>query len=732
MPASDPRGGDNRALLVGVPEYAYVAGEFVGGVPGDLPAVRTGLVELEATLRAGGVFTDADPGAGAGGGAGGGVLRMEPSGQDDFNEVLWQIVAETRGVLLFYFAGHGAVPFTGEELWLQLPQARTVPGAQQVFAGSVSVTDLLGVLASSPARRIVVVLDCCFAGNAARILEGFEERHRFFLVAAVQANRRIDAGPPETPTPFTAALLDVLRGATPEHPVTFAGLGSALRERMAGQRTLSGEPWIPQTRQGDPDADVVLARAPGTGQPTPDRAALTLGGTWSAPGGTWSGAGGAWSAPGGTWSGASGETSAPGGAEPGRERPAVDGCAVDGSDGGASGAGRADGGGSPPVPEGGRPVPYAPAPEASGAPEAPGASEAPVRGAGAPAPRPERGAAGPAPGGPRPVSGGAAPPPPVPFASGPAAGPARPRPPGVRAPARPPTPSEPHPTEPQRAPAPERDRVPEPEPAPGRERASEPERVPEREPAPALEPAPEREGESESGLGPWFGPGRSWLAEAEAPWPWADGPDTEPDAEQADPSDPRDGQLPRTGAEGADGAGPPPTTADARGAGVPGAGAPGRVTPGADTAGEGPPGGADAADDSATPSRAARRAARRATRPGVGDAGGARRVRASPAGSVAPARSVKPSASSEVPAHVRVPVSSASVESSGASGGVGPGESAPAGGPTEGAGVEKSSDQPAAGRPGRAAEGGPARADAVLPPLGHPPQRAQPGAAAPR
>ncbi|MEU3960635.1 substrate-binding domain-containing protein [Streptomyces buecherae] len=307
MPACDPRGGGNRALLVGVPEYAHKAGKYPGVVPGDLLAVRASLVELAATLRAGGVFApdagrdrpdhageghdgdcfvgeshdgagrDAhDGGGGAGGGGGGlgaGVVSVEPSGTDDFHVLLGQVAAETRGVLLFYFAGHGAVPFSGDELWLQLPGARTVPGERQVFVGSVPLTTVLSVLATSPARQIVVILDCCFAGNAARVLEGFEQRRRFFLVAAVQANRRIDAGPAETPTPFTAALLDVLRGAAPGRPVTFSALGPALRKRMADHRTLSGEPWAPQLRQGDPDADVVLARADAEPVPPPRPAA---------------------------------------------------------------------------------------------------------------------------------------------------------------------------------------------------------------------------------------------------------------------------------------------------------------------------------------------------------------------------------------------------------------------------------------------------------------------------
>ncbi|WP_252946076.1 hypothetical protein, partial [Streptomyces sp. CHB19.2] len=63
------------------------------------------------------------------------------------------------------------------------------------------------MLATSPARRIVVVLDCCFAGNAAWVRETLSDKHRLLLMMSVQANHRIDAGDPGTPTPYTAELV---------------------------------------------------------------------------------------------------------------------------------------------------------------------------------------------------------------------------------------------------------------------------------------------------------------------------------------------------------------------------------------------------------------------------------------------------------------------------------------------------------------------------------------------
>ncbi|MCF2435843.1 hypothetical protein LV779_21035 [Streptomyces thinghirensis] len=73
------------------------------------------------------------------------------------------------GVLLLYFAGHGAIPNAGDELFLQMRKARVVAGGHAVFPGAEQFSVAQAMLAASPARRIVVVLDCCFAGNAAWI-----------------------------------------------------------------------------------------------------------------------------------------------------------------------------------------------------------------------------------------------------------------------------------------------------------------------------------------------------------------------------------------------------------------------------------------------------------------------------------------------------------------------------------------------------------------------------------
>lgn len=251
MQLFDPRTGANRALLVGVSEYEYHAEKDDGGVPGDLPAVGHNLTELSETLRDGGVFGDNE------------VTVCRPAGIDDLDMALKSAAESADELLLFYFAGHGALPTSGDELWLQTPTARTVPGDRLVFPGALPLSQVLPVLAMSGARRIVVILDCCFAGNAARVLEAYDGKRRFSLLTSVQANHRTSAGGPQDATPFTAELVRALRyGVGGEGgDVTFSSLAEEIRHRMRDSRqmTLRDEPVVPRMCLGDPDLDVLLA-----------------------------------------------------------------------------------------------------------------------------------------------------------------------------------------------------------------------------------------------------------------------------------------------------------------------------------------------------------------------------------------------------------------------------------------------------------------------------------------
>ncbi|MFJ3896228.1 substrate-binding domain-containing protein [Streptomyces sp. NPDC090083] len=246
----DPRGKVNRALLVGVSEYDTTVPPF--GVPGDLPAVKHNLNLLRDVLPRGRVFGDHE------------VRVLRSPTLDDFDRALRTAAQEAEGLLLVYFTGHGASTAAGDELFLQMRNATVVAGGRAVFPGAEMVTTMLTMLAAGRAERIVVVLDCCFAGNAGWIWENFRDRRRVLLQLSVQANHRIDAGDGTGPTPFTERLVRLLDR---DGEVRFAELSRQLREvmRQDGFRTLRGDLWEPRGRW-EPEEDVLLSARPARGE----------------------------------------------------------------------------------------------------------------------------------------------------------------------------------------------------------------------------------------------------------------------------------------------------------------------------------------------------------------------------------------------------------------------------------------------------------------------------------
>jgi hypothetical protein len=278
----DPRGKVNRALLVGVSEYEFTRPKHRDGVPGRLPAVAHNLAVLVRALERGGVLRPLE------------ITVARSPRLADFRHALRAAADSAEGLLLLYFAGHGAVPSAGDELWLQMRDAEVVRGETAGFEGAARFTNVLRILANSHAERIVVVLDCCNAGNAARVWEAVERpdvRRRVSVLMSVQANNRIDAGDADTPTPFTARLVELLtsgienqEGEGQGDEVHFLALAEALRTYMSTHhRTERGEPWEPQSRTENPPADVVLGVRAGAGRPVGSTAAAVGAGAVSRP-----------------------------------------------------------------------------------------------------------------------------------------------------------------------------------------------------------------------------------------------------------------------------------------------------------------------------------------------------------------------------------------------------------------------------------------------------------------
>ncbi|WP_309505795.1 substrate-binding domain-containing protein [Streptomyces pyxinae] len=256
MARFDPRGSRNHALVVTVPRYHSDRPPDPSGALGDIAAVRHNATGLARALRAGGVFGPDE------------VTLAEPDGADAFYRELTRACARAEGLLLLYFAGHGLVSsyHDPDELWLAMPGTTIVPGGPPVVLRAVRWTELLpAALAHARAEQLVVVLDCCHAGNASAAWNKLPaaDRRRVSLLACVEANDRIDAGDAATPTPFTARLVQLLEtGVTGRGgEVGFADLADALTAYMSAHHTTLRRPptpWLPHSCPAEA-ADVLLA-----------------------------------------------------------------------------------------------------------------------------------------------------------------------------------------------------------------------------------------------------------------------------------------------------------------------------------------------------------------------------------------------------------------------------------------------------------------------------------------
>ncbi|MEW2439747.1 caspase family protein [Streptomyces caniferus] len=250
MSEYDARGKVNRALLICVDDYRTLH---------PLPAVKDNARALERALLAPGtdLFTKGE------------VVTCRPQEPWEVEQALDTVTQEARGLLLVYFSGHGRVGRDGGNLQLMV-------GASERRHKTVSWQDtVLPYLDNARADRIVIVLECCYAGNASEAF--YACRKPTSLLMAAQPNRRIFSG--EEPTGgsvFNRALVQALeRGVPGKRFVTFEDLVRELREQLAGERTPMGDVWEPRSAKQNTVDDVVLSFAtPEARPPTPLRVRL--------------------------------------------------------------------------------------------------------------------------------------------------------------------------------------------------------------------------------------------------------------------------------------------------------------------------------------------------------------------------------------------------------------------------------------------------------------------------
>ncbi len=230
-PRALPNPLKSQAILIG-------ASHFIGSDLPDLPAVDNNLSVLSDLLTGelGGFSTERT------------TTLLNPRSFDMASR-LEEAAHSTEDTLLIYYAGHGLVsPTTGS---LHLAGADAVQS--RLHSTTMPYDVVREIVSSSPARRSVILLDCCFSGRAALMgsTTGLMEAPSTFMIAATSSNRAAIARPGEPFTAFTGALIDVLENGVPGGPevLDMETIYGAIREKaIFGQlpeptrRTTGSEP----------------------------------------------------------------------------------------------------------------------------------------------------------------------------------------------------------------------------------------------------------------------------------------------------------------------------------------------------------------------------------------------------------------------------------------------------------------------------------------------------------
>ena len=147
----------------------------------------------------------------------------------------------TTGVLLLYYVGQGVLS-TGAELYLTVTSTR--PDRPKI--SGLPWDTVADVLRNCPARVRLVILDCCFAGQAIQTLAadgapGFADMAHVegvYTLAATTRNRTAHVPPAHQQdtacTSFTGQLRDLIRSGIPGGPsqLTFGDIYPVLRQRL--------------------------------------------------------------------------------------------------------------------------------------------------------------------------------------------------------------------------------------------------------------------------------------------------------------------------------------------------------------------------------------------------------------------------------------------------------------------------------------------------------------------
>jgi WD40 repeat protein len=194
------------AVLIGA--GAYAAGS---GLP-DVPAVSTTLVDLQQVLVSRCGMAE-------------GTVRVlaDPRSPREVGFVLAESAQQAQDVLLVYYVGHGLVSPGGE---LYLATASTERRPELLAYTALAYAAVRTSLLQSPARSIIVVLDCCFSGRAVGVLGApdtavavnLAQVHGGYVLTSAARDELALAPLGARHTAFTGELIGLLTRGDPEGP----------------------------------------------------------------------------------------------------------------------------------------------------------------------------------------------------------------------------------------------------------------------------------------------------------------------------------------------------------------------------------------------------------------------------------------------------------------------------------------------------------------------------------
>ncbi len=200
-------GSGCRVVLIGTGSYASAR------IPGIPAAVNTLMDVRQALIDRCGVAEENVR------------VVVDPAQPADLGNALADAAEEAEGVLLVYYVGHGMVSPGGA---LYLTTRITDPDPRRLAHTALAYAAVRDCLLNSPARSLIVVLDCCFSGRAIGALgdpageaAGLAHIQGGLVLAAAAREEVALVAPGGRRTAFSGELLRLLRDGDPQGPQEF-------------------------------------------------------------------------------------------------------------------------------------------------------------------------------------------------------------------------------------------------------------------------------------------------------------------------------------------------------------------------------------------------------------------------------------------------------------------------------------------------------------------------------